>query len=175
MPAPQHVKWAVIARYGRASDTWVESGTYLGGTTELLAKEAAHVYSIEPGPELARTAMAKFADNPRVTIINGLSEEVLPELLGSLTGRLSFWLDGHYSAGATYQGPQDTPIREELDAITKNLDRFDSVRVLIDDLRCFEPQRSGFEGYPSRTFLVDWANSNDMSWAIEHDIFIATK
>ena len=46
--------------------------------------------------------------------MQGTSEVQLPKILDRLDGAVSFWLDGHFSAGVTFQGDQDTPIREEL-------------------------------------------------------------
>jgi hypothetical protein len=46
-----------------------------------------------------------------------------------------FWLDGHYSAGETARGEQDTPIMQELQHIFDAPD-YGHV-VIIDDARCF--------------------------------------
>jgi hypothetical protein len=173
MPAPKRVKWSVLRRHGRATDTWIETGTYRGDTTAWLAKEAAHVWSIEPEPTLAKAAMERFADNDKVTIAEGLSEDRLPEILAQVEGPVSFWLDGHFSAGVTHRGPADTPIREELAAIEEHLPRLGQVRVLVDDLRCFEPSNPAWAAYPTRGWLVAWAERNQLNWTIEHDIFAA--
>lgn len=173
MPAPKRVKWSVLSRYGRATDTWIETGTYRGDTTAFLAREAAHVYSIEPEPTLAKAAIERFADDDRVTIAEGLAEDRLPEILAGVEGPVSFWLDGHFSGGVTHKGPADTPIREELAAIEEHLARLGQVTVLVDDLRCFDPTNPAFSTYPPRGWLVGWAERNKLNWAIEHDIFAA--
>jgi hypothetical protein len=64
----------------------------------------------------------------------GLSEEVLPFLLPTLSGDINFWLDGHFSGGITHKGPQDTPILDELVSISKYLRHFGTVCVMIDDI-----------------------------------------
>jgi len=174
-PAPQLVKWAVLERYSRPGDIWVETGTFMGETTDFLSRIGSLVYSIEPSPELSEAAMLRFARTPKVTIIKGLSEECLPELIQTLGGSVSFWLDGHFSEGVTFQGPTDTPIVMELAAIQANLHRFDRATILVDDVRCFDPLIAGFESYPDRSKLVDWAISNSLGWTIEHDIFVAWK
>jgi hypothetical protein len=94
-------------------------------------------------------------------------------LLPTLTGDVNFWLDGHYSAGVTFQGDSDTPITQELATIATCLPGFRRVSVLVDDLRCFDPTLPDLADYPSRSFLVDWANGLGLAWHIEHDIFIA--
>ena len=173
MPAPQQVKWAVLQRLGRPSDTWIETGTYLGDTTAFLAKRARHVFSIEPGPDLAERARSRFADNAKVTIVEGLSENELGNVLVGVEGPVSFWLDGHFSAGISHQGPTDTPVREELELIEQHLARLGKVRVLVDDVRLFDPSNPEFAAYPSRSWLAQWATRNNLDWTIEHDIFAA--
>lgn len=176
MPAPQGVKWAVLRRYGFARGDWIETGTYLGDTTAVLARDARHVWSIEPEPTLARKASARFANTTQVTIVHGTSEDRLGDVLDAVNGEpVSFWLDGHYSAGVTFQGETDTPIRQELELIEKRLSGWKSVAVLVDDVRCFDPTNPLFVNYPPREWLVDWAVRNDLSWTIEHDIFIARR
>lgn len=172
-PSPNFVKQTVLFRNGLLNATWVETGTYLGQTTKELAKHGSFVYSIEPQPTLYTNAATYFKSFPNVEILNGLSEEIFPSLLPTLSGDVNFWLDGHYSAGITHKGPQDTPILDELVIISNNLTRFSNVCVMIDDIRCFNPELEGYSSYPSLNVLVDWANQNDLRWHIEHDIFIA--
>lgn len=58
--------------------------------------------------------------------------------------------------------------------ISASLDRFDRIAVLIDDIRCFDPDLPGFSDYPPLDHVVDWARENNLKWHIEHDIFVAT-
>ena len=174
-PSPPHIKRSVLLRFGIPDGIWVESGTFLGDTTDLLSQNCTMVYSIEPEPSLYKKACLRFAKQANVEILHGTSETQLPNLLTRLSGNVSFWLDGHYSAGITFKGFQETPIIEELRAIADALPRLGSVNVLIDDIRCFEPSLPQNAGYPTRNFLVDWANTNGLTWHIEHDIFIAKK
>lgn len=172
MPAPPEVKRGVLVRYGSPSGVWVETGTLFGDTTAFLADAgAAHVYSVEASPELFQKASDRFSGSEKVTIINGLAEDVLPKILPGLVGPVSFWLDGHYSGGETFQGPLDTPIREEFAAISEHLERLGDVAILVDDFRCFGSV--DFPQYPARSWLVDWASSRGLNWTVEHDIFVA--
>lgn len=172
-PSPHFIKQTVLLRNGLPNAKWVETGTYLGQTTKVLIKHGLFVYSIEPEPTLYSNAVAYFKSYPNVEILNGLSEEVFPSLLQKLSGDINFWLDGHYSAGITHKGPQDTPILDELTNISKNLKHFGKVCVMIDDIRCFNPELEEYSSYPSLNAMVDWANKNSLGWHIEHDIFIA--
>jgi len=173
VPAPQHVKLEVLRRYGHAYGTWVETGTYLGDTTDVLAHMAAHVYTIEPAPFLAQRARERFSKVENVDVCEGLSEELFPGILEQLSGPVSFWLDGHTSGGMTHLGPQVTPIREELATIATHLNHLGQVTVLIDDFRGFGASSKQDDAYPSRSSLVLWADANDLAWTVEHDIFVA--
>jgi hypothetical protein len=113
-PSPHFVKQKVLLRNGLPDATWVETGTYLGDTTSILSTVAKMVYSIEPEPTLFSKAEQRFSNTSNVKIIKGLSEEVFPKLLPTISGNVCFWLDGHYSEGITFKGPQDTPIMDEL-------------------------------------------------------------
>lgn len=172
-PSPHHIKQACLVRNGSPEATWVETGTYLGDTTEYLSRHARQVYSIEPEPTLCANARQRFAGRPSIEILHGTSEEVFPGLLARIEGDVNFWLDGHYSAGVTFKGPQDTPIVDELRCISAHRTRMRRVVVLVDDIRLFDPRLSPPTGYPPLDFLVDWARAERMHWHIEHDIFVA--
>lgn len=172
-PSPAYIKRAVLLRLGTPGAIWVETGTFMGDTTALLANDAKDVYTIEPDRALFEKAAIRFQSNPRVHVIHGLSEETFPSLLPSLRGAINFWLDGHFSGGITHQGPTDCPVRDELKNIEKNLHHFEKVTVLIDDIRCFDPSIAEYRDYPDVDFLVDWCRRNNLRWHIEHDIFVA--
>lgn len=174
-PSPSHIKRRVLLRLGILEGTWVETGTYLGETTAILAEKAKQVYSIEPEPALCARAQALFAGRGNIEIIRGTSEQIFPGLMLRISGDVSFWLDGHYSADATFKGEKDTPIKEELAAIAQALPRLGRVAIMVDDVRCFEPAHPDFAHYPSRLFLVEWAERLGLKWHIEHDIFVARK
>lgn len=173
-PSPSFVKRAVLLRNGLPNCLWVESGTYLGHTTRVLASCSAQVISIEPDVNLFGKARSKFKKVKNITLVNGLSEDLLPGILADLRGNVCFWLDGHFSEGVTFRGPQDTPIRVELATIGRFLSNFDKVVVFVDDIRMFESATKSPE-YPPLNFLVNWANSNGFSWKIEQDIFVARR
>jgi hypothetical protein len=173
-PAPHFVKMSILGT-SKNVDVWVETGTYMGQTTEFLARNTSRVISIEPSPELAKRAEVLFAQNQNIQIVNGLSENELPSILEALPSdslNIAFWLDGHYSEGSTHLGPIETPIVQELRAIEAQLQKFQELAIFIDDFRCFVNQQ---QDYPQTSFLSRWAESNGMSWSVEHDIFIARK
>lgn len=174
-PSPHAIKQACLLRNSFPDATWVETGTYLGQTTKVLSKVASMVHSIEPEPTLCANAKKYFSGYSNVEIHAGTSEEVFPSLLPRISGDVNFWLDGHYSAGVTFKGPQDTPIMDELRVVSENLGHFGKVCVLVDDIRCFNPHLAEYATYPSLDVLVDWARANQLNWHIEHDIFVAKR
>ena len=172
--SPQLVKENVFLKYGIKNAAWIETGTYLGTTTKYLSNLFPHVYSIEPEPMLYASACKRF-EGKNVTLFNEVSENVFPSLLPKLTGNINFWLDGHYSAGITFKGVKDCPVKDELSAIENNFSNFDKLSILIDDVRCFLPSNVDYSDYPSIDYLVDWARRMNLCWRIEHDIFIMQK
>jgi len=169
-PAPHFVKQGVLLRHGIKNCTWIESGTYLGSTTKLLATIYFHVHTIEPSQKCLSIAKDYIGDLKNVTYYNGTSEDYIETACAAVGGDVCFWLDGHYSAGITFQGDDDTPIMHELAVIEKYLHRYRSVVVMIDDIRC---SHLDDDHYPSLNYYVEWSNRNNLNWIIELDSFIA--
>jgi hypothetical protein len=101
-----------------------------------------------------------------VTIVQGDSGKVLPNILLEVNEPVIFWLDGHYSAGITAKGEKECPIFEELDAIFSSK-KFNHI-LLIDDARCF----IGEGDYPTIAQLTKYVNSKNEMYQVEvkHDI-----
>lgn len=173
-PTPPSVKKAVLNRYRFPQGTWVETGTWKGHTASFLSSFGGKVFTIEPEPRLFDAAEAMFASNSNVICVLGTSEQVFDQVCSQIpNGPANFWLDGHYSEGKTFKGNTDTPIKLELEIISRHLPRLMSVCVLVDDVRCFASPDSRFNDYPNLDYLVRFATENNLVWSIEHDIFIA--
>lgn len=171
-PAPYPVKQQVFLRNNLSNATWVETGTLHGDTSDFLSRHAIYVHTTEPEPELFEKAKKRFERYTNVMVHNDNSEVFLPRILSQLTGNICLWLDGHYSGGGTFAGPNDTPLLYELKAIAENIHRFDAVSILIDDIR-YCGKKHIYGSYPSLNELVAFAESLNLGWYIEHDIFIA--
>ena len=115
--------------------TFVETGTYLGGTVEAVRGHFRRIYSIELDQTLHVRARAHFTAFSHVTLLQGDSGEVLPELLPRIGEPCLFWLDGHFSGGHTAKGRLATPIVAELQAIFAH--PVDGHVILVDDARGF--------------------------------------
>jgi hypothetical protein len=173
MPAPFHAKINTLKRYSTPNSDWIETGTYLAETSLKLAKlnRKNQVYSIEPAKEIYEFVKSKYSKISNLNFLNGTSEELFESTLLKTGKELNLWLDGHYSGDVTFKGEIDSPIIHELDCLAKHVTKFKTISLFIDDFRLFGTS----DGYPEKEYLVRWAESNDFSWNMENDIFIARK
>lgn len=138
-------KRELLQWYGKQYGTtlFVETGSFLGDTAFAMKDSFEKVFTIELQEELAEKCRQRFAGEPKVSVYQGNSAEVLRDILPELPGNTLFWLDAHYSSAfhlgntfiQTARGSKDTPIVEELqillqDGLKKNV-------ILIDDARLF--------------------------------------
>jgi len=173
-PSPQFIKLRILARNCISEAAWIETGTYLGETTKFLSKNSQMVFSIEPAELLHKFVSKRLIRLKNVQILLGTSEEVFESTINKLDGKANFWLDGHASGDITFSNQDVTPIVHELKILANHLPRFEEFAIFVDDVRGFADM-GGASKYPSKEFLVEWANVNSCSWSIEHDIFIAKK
>ena len=168
VPPPHIVKQMAIAEYKNkyGYEVLVETGTFMGDMVEAQKKVFRKIYSIELGVDLFEKATKRFKNDKNVTIVQGDSGMVLPNILSEINEPAIFWLDGHYSAGITAKGAKECPIYEELDAIF-NSKAFNHI-LLIDDARCF----AGKNDYPTIVQLTEYVKSKNGKYTVEvkHDI-----
>ena len=174
-PAPFSVKRQVVLRNTLPMCTFIETGTYYGDTIEFVRGTASKIYSIEPHKKLFETAKERFSKYSNIKIIQGESDKILVTLLPTISGDVTFWLDGHFSGVETHKGLKNTLVQEELKLISKNAKQLGRLIVMVDDIRLFDPDLLDSKDYPTRSYLVNWADENGFKWTIEHDIFIAIK
>jgi len=174
-PFPHFIKKKVLQKYSSKNTIWVETGTYKGQTAEFLSKISKFIFTIEPSEKYFKYSTAILSKITNLEIINGTSEECLDKILSQIDGDsvVSFWLDGHWSGGDTFKGNKDTPIKNELETISRYLKKFSKVTVLVDDFRLFDKNYEKNEIYPGKELLINWANKNNLDWKISKDIFIA--
>lgn len=152
VPAPYQLKQLTVLTYARRYQcaTFVETGTFRGATAALMAAQGLRVHTVELAEQLYREAAQRFAGDPRVNCIHGDSATALRELTRQpLDGPILYWLDAHYSGGATARGETDVPVLSELMHIFASRPRRDV--ILIDDIRCFGVEKD----YPRLEFLLD--------------------
>ncbi len=145
IPLPRLMKQEIIKQYARefSIDTLVETGTYLGDMVHATKDTFSKIVTIELNKYLFERARKKFARFDHISVIEGSSVEVLPQILIDITQPCLFWLDAHYSGGITAKDELETPIIQEFNYILGR-----SIReyvILIDDAREFV----GRNGYPT--------------------------
>jgi hypothetical protein len=117
-------------------DHFVETGTYLGGTSSWAASQFAHVWTSELHPDSYRRAKDNLARFPNVQIYHQPSPGFLRHVLPEIRGKALFWLDAHMMPGSVTAGLDDEcPVLDEIRAILawRPRDAF----ILIDDARLF--------------------------------------
>ncbi len=169
IPPPEAVKQKIVAAYARrfGISTLIETGTFLGEMVEASRNIFKQIYSIELDKTLFRQAQERFKKFPHITILQGDSGTVLPQLLENITSPCLFWLDAHYSGGSTAKGVRETPILQETAAILSNICQ--KHVVLIDDARCFV---RGERDYPTIVVLRSLFATGRRHWAfsVQDDI-----
>jgi hypothetical protein len=161
-PAPPHVKHQIVRALVRRAGmrTFVETGTYRGDTLAVVRGDVDCSISIELDEELARRARRRFRRCTDVTILQGDSAVLLPEVVGGLREPAIFWLDGHFSGGVTARGSQVTPIENELASILDP--RRPDHCVLVDDARLFD----GTDGYPTMDRIAQLVHALRPAWRV---------
>ena len=117
------------------TNIFIETGTFMGETTNNVKHHFERVISIELSDKYASMAIEKFKNDTNVSIIKGDSSEELYNICKQLDKPAFFWLDGHWSNGDTAKGTKDCPLLEELQQIVKNC--APKCIVAIDDVRLF--------------------------------------
>jgi len=145
VPPPDLVKRGALLAYGSAFHlkTFIETGTFMGGTVAAMKDHFEKTYSIELSERLAARARRLFRGCKQVEILQGDSAEILPGLLSKISEPCLFWLDGHYSGGVTALAKIETPILQELRTILQH--EVKTHVILIDDARLFD----GTHDYPT--------------------------
>src|SRR5205814_5907489 len=95
----------------------VETGTFLGEGAALLAASFPEVVTVELSPRLHAMARQNLAHLRHVTVLQGDSRELLPQLVGP--DPTLYWLDAHWSRGPMAGAHDQCPVLTELRALTE--------------------------------------------------------
>lgn len=166
-PPPPSVKRRALRRNAIVGGTFVETGTFLGDTSVEATAYSHRVITIEASPTLCAYLRRRFVNYPQIELVEGTSQEYLLGAVSSVRGDVTFWLDAHASGGITFGDPEITSIRRDLATIAASRHQFGSIVVMVDDIRGFGHQPPH---YPDVSFLIDWADQNEMTWNIELDM-----
>lgn len=120
-------------------DAFVETGTYLGGTTEFLATHGKPVYSVECNPEFHEKAQLLFRHLPLVHLTLADSLEFLRSLLGTdlpPEAMSFFYLDAHWN--------HRLPLADEIRIIAH---QHPHAVVMVDDIKVEDDDSYGYDAY----------------------------
>ena len=113
---------------------FVETGTFLGNTARWASQHFRQVFTIEFAEPIYQQALAAHGHVPQITLLFGHTREQLAALLPRLGAPAIFWLDAHWSDGATYGANDECPILDEIAIILGDQEQH---FILIDDARLF--------------------------------------
>lgn len=120
-------------------DVFIETGTYLGVTTQFLARRGKPVHSVEINEECFQKAKALLRDEALVNLELGNSLKFLSRLTESDLAKrdlVFIYLDSHWY--------DHLPLREEIALIAKNHPR---AVVMIDDFKIEDDEGYGYDSY----------------------------
>jgi len=106
---PHIVKQRAVLEYAQAFGlrTLVETGTYYGEMIAAVRHRFRRVYSIELDPGLAMLASERFCRHRRVTILQGDSHVIVPQLAKERHEACLWWLDAGYCGWVGEMGNPD--------------------------------------------------------------------
>jgi hypothetical protein len=139
-------------------DAAVETGTYMGDSTELLAQRCREVITIEGDAALAAAATRRLARWSHVRVLQADSRAVLPDVVGALERRALFWLDSHYCGQGSFGSTAQCPVLDELACVVAS--SLPHV-IFVDDARLF------LAPPPRRLDTVQWPSIDAICRTIE--------
>jgi len=161
---------------------FIETGSFKGdGIQQALDAGFKIVYSIELSKNLYSNCVNRFMDNNDVHLILGDSGEMLGALMIMIKEPVTFWLDGHYSGGETALGSLNSPLLQELEAITDH--NIKNHTILIYDLRGWDKNKHGFDTHdliekikeinPDYKFTLEDGYDYELEIVYPNDILVA--
>jgi hypothetical protein len=154
---------------------FIETGTYLGGTSSWAASHFEQVITIENSRTIYSQTVAKYRHVPNIEFLFGHSKELLKSVVPALDGPAIFWLDGHWCGGESYGEDDPCPLLDEIETLnTVLVDHF----LLIDDARLFTsppPRPHRIDEWPSIDHIIESlkAGRHERYIVIFEDVMIA--
>ena len=121
---------------------FVETGTHMGGTIQVVEPLFDRLYTIEIKEEFINNVKSSYSGS-KINFILGDSSIELEKLTKVLDNNTVFFLDGHWSAGNTGRGTKDCPLYEEVTGIANNFKH--TGIIIIDDFRLFGAEICNWE------------------------------
>jgi len=147
----------------------IETGTYKGETTKVLANFADSVTTIEADLGCYQRSKQTLQKFKNVIVLHGDSGVLIESALPSNQINCMLWLDAHYSGGNTAGALNHCPLMSELQHILP-LRKASNTVILIDDSRSL----IGKSGWPLLSELIGLLNQGGFSSIIIDDVLIAS-
>ena len=130
----------------------LETGTFLGVTTNRCAPHFERIYTVEIEPALAAQARRFLARHAHVEVVLGDADVEVRRLFNDkkIVNALIF-LDGHFSAGFTGSADNPEPAVSIMEFLSQHADQI--AAIVIDDYREFGTQT----GWPTKWRLTKTA------------------
>jgi hypothetical protein len=129
----------------------LETGTYLGTTTEFMAATSLPVFTVEAHPRNYGFARARLWRNREVTILNGDSRTVLRPLFN---GPLHRFADRTIFAYLDAHSENDLPLSEEIEIVFHHCS---AAAVMIDDFCVPSDDGYRYDNYgPNRSLTTSY-------------------
>jgi len=122
----------------------VETGTFEGETSLLLADAFGSCMTIERSERLAQQAQRRFAEDPRIRVVQGSSRDRLAETLPPKGRGCFLWLDAHGMYDYVGSDREENPLLAELKIVLDARGTSPNV-IAVDDARGMGTQ----PGWPS--------------------------
>jgi len=155
--------------------TFVETGTFKGGTASWASGHFKRVITIENSKVYFDEAKGRYAHLQNTEFIFGDSREVLKNILPTIREPAVFWLDAHWCGLDSYGSNDQCPIVEEVDLIlSTGIDHC----IFIDDARLFlspPPLPNRIEEWPTVDEILSHITRRNESYYIVvfEDVIIA--
>ena len=164
---PEWIKRSILLKTIKYKNikNFIETGTFLGETSILVAENVEEVYTCELSKPIYEKFLMKLNQVKKESLekINHYNNDSLEFLkiineksILSKSNTL-FWLDSHYSGGLT-EGKRKCPLLKEINYILKNISS-DSI-ILVDDIH----NMNGLLGYPTISQIKKLINSLDLGF-----------
>lgn len=151
-------------------NTFIETGTYKGGTALWAKSHFSSVYTIEFSKQLYDDVCLKHKSSG-ISFIFGNSKDELQALAPRITEPVLLWLDAHWCGQNSYGENDQCPLLDELQ-ILKTYHK--NSCILIDDARLFlspPPQPNEWMSYPTIAQIIK--QLDDRYTIIYEDVIIS--
>jgi len=152
-------------------NTFVEGGTYIGGTAKKMSSIFEKVITIEKSDVMFNKAKENLNGRENIILLKGDTRYYLKEILKE-NNNILFWLDSHWSGGDTYGKEDECPLIEELNFIFNFKKNY---AILIDDARLFlspPPLPHNYKKWPDIRDIIRLIPSNFDITILEDVIYV---